>query len=93
MGRHIGTHTYLVLCGELLTELRNSKGLKLSERVLIMSRLSQTYKQLQELHQSSAGIEALSKAIQDIKADLDNKQNLSPRLVEPEEPEETAFNG
>jgi len=75
------TRTYLSMCDALLRELRNSPDLKLSDRILMMQRLSQTYKTLKELHQSGAALEQLGKQIKQIKQDLENKQNKPLEIV------------
>lgn len=82
--RRTTTRSYMAMCGNLLRELRNSPDLKLSDRVLILQRLSQTYKSLKELHASTDGIEALAKSIKQLKQDLENKQNKPLQILDPE---------
>jgi len=79
------TRTYLSMCDSLLRELRNSTELKLSDRILMMQRLAQTYKSLKELHQSGDAITKLGEAIKQIKRELENKQNRPLEIVSSKE--------
>ena len=82
--RRTTTRSYLNYTGKLLRELRNSPDLSLKDRAALLERLARTYKSLRELHESTEALGELGRQIQQIKKDLESKQNVPLQLIEPE---------